>query len=184
MIQVITSSVERTRDGSYGDGLITKFKKNDKPRIAVSVDMLDTGVDVPEVVNLVFMKPVQSRIKLWQMIGRGSRNHAACRFFDRLPEGKKTEFKIVDFWQNDFNKQTEDRPAAEVPVLVSLFNTRLKLLESQLPDNTTEVARQAVSDLRAMVTRIPHESFPVKKVWTLVEQAWEDSFWTLVRPRR
>ena len=54
-------STERVRDGSYGDGLITKFKKNDQPRIAISVDMLDTGVDVPEVVNLVFMKPVHSR---------------------------------------------------------------------------------------------------------------------------
>src|SRR5713101_1200477 len=72
--QVITSGTERVRDGSYGDGLITKFKKNDLPLIAVSVDMLDTGIDVPEVVNLVFMKPVQSRIKLWQMVGLGTRD--------------------------------------------------------------------------------------------------------------
>ncbi len=71
VVQVITSTIERVRDGSYGDGLITKFKKNNLPRIAISVD-LDTGIDVPEVVNLVFMKPVQSRIKPWQMIGRGS----------------------------------------------------------------------------------------------------------------
>src|SRR5207244_7894877 len=91
MVEVITSDTERVRDGSYGDGLISKFKKNDLPRIAISVDMLDTGVDVPEVVNLGFMKPVRSRIKLWQMIGRGTRNHAACKFYDRLPDGKKTE---------------------------------------------------------------------------------------------
>src|SRR5216683_4145081 len=65
-----SSTTERVRDGSYGDGLITKFKRNNLPRIAISVDMLDTGIDIPEVVNLVFMKPVQSRIKLWQMIGR------------------------------------------------------------------------------------------------------------------
>ena len=89
LAQVITSTTERVRDGTYGDGLITKFKKNDMPRIAISVDMLDTGIDVPEVVNLVFMKPVQSRIKLWQMIGRGTRNQAACRFFDRLPGREK-----------------------------------------------------------------------------------------------
>jgi type I site-specific restriction endonuclease len=62
VVQVVTSTTERVRDGSYGDGLITKFKKNNLPRIAISVDMLDTGIDVPEVVNLVFMKPVQSRI--------------------------------------------------------------------------------------------------------------------------
>ena len=92
------------------DSLITKFKKNNLPRIAISVDMLDTGIDVPEVVNLVFMKPVQSRIKLWQMIGRGTRNQEACNYFDRLPDGKKTEFKIIDFWQNDFNKKADDKP--------------------------------------------------------------------------
>ena len=109
---VITSDTERVRDGSYGDGLITKFKKNDLPRIAISVDMLDTGIDVPEVVNLAFMKPVQSRIKLWQMIGRGTRNHEACRYYDRLPDGHKTEFKIIDFWDNQFDKQTEDKEKA------------------------------------------------------------------------
>ena len=58
LLQVVYHGVERVHDGPYGDGLIAKFKKQDKPRIAVSVDMLDTGVDIPEVVNLVFMKPV------------------------------------------------------------------------------------------------------------------------------
>src|SRR6266853_4958751 len=53
LAQVITSNTERVRDGSYGDGLITKFKRNNLPRIAISVDMLDTGIDVPEVTNLV-----------------------------------------------------------------------------------------------------------------------------------
>jgi type I restriction enzyme R subunit len=184
LVQVITSTTERVRDGSYGDGLITKFKKNDRPRIAISVDMLDTGVDVPEVVNLVFMKPVQSRIKLWQMIGRGTRNNQACRFHDRLHDGKKTEFKIIDFWQNDFNKKADDKPATDIPVLVSIFNTRLKLVERHLPDCTAEACRQAVADLRRMVARIPADSFPVKKVWLQVEQAWEDDFWTLLTPTK
>jgi hypothetical protein len=112
--QVITSTTERVRDGSYGDGLITKFKKNNLARIAISVDMLDTGIDVPEVVNLVFMKPVQSRIKLWQMIGRGTRNQQACKYLGRLPDGKKTEFKIIDFWQNDFNKKADDKPPIDI----------------------------------------------------------------------
>jgi type I restriction enzyme R subunit len=182
--QVITSTTERVRDGSYGDGLITKFKKNDLPRIAISVDMLDTGIDVPEVVNLIFMKPVQSRIKLWQMIGRGTRNQAACRFYDRLPDGKKTEFKIIDFWQNDFNRQADDRVPVEVPVLVSIFNTRLQLLESQFPDHDTEVFRQSVFDLRQMLTRIPADSFPVRKVWAEIEPAWRDDFWKLITPAK
>src|ERR1700746_284798 len=146
----------------YGDGLISKFKKEDKPRIAVSVDMLDTGIDVPEVVNLVFMKPVQSRIKLWQMIGRGTRNQQTCKYLDRLPAGKKTEFMIIDFWQNDFNKMADDKPAIDMPVLVSVFNTRLKILECYLPDHTAEAFRQAITDLRAMLARVPRDSFPVK----------------------
>ena len=151
VVQVITSTTERVRDGSYGDGLITKFKKNNLPRIAISVDMLDTGIDVPEVVNLVFMKPVQSRIKLWQMIGRGTRNQQACKYLDRLPDGKKTEFKIIDFWQNDFNKKADDKPPIDMPVLVSVFNTRLKIIERHLPDHSAEAFRQSVTDVRAMM---------------------------------
>jgi type I restriction enzyme R subunit len=184
LVQVITSTTEHVRDGSYGDGLITKFKKNDLPRIAISVDMLDTGIDIPEVVNLVFMKPVQSRIKLWQMIGRGTRNHAVCKYYDRLPDGRKTEFKIIDFWQNDFNKQADDKVPTEIPVLVSVFNTRLKLLESQLPDHGSGVFKQAAADLRAQIDRIPRDSFPVKKVLPEIEQAWHDGFWTLVTPAK
>ncbi len=182
--QVITSTTERVRDGSYGDGLITKFKKNNLPRIAISVDMLDTGIDVPEVVNLVFMKPVQSRIKLWQMIGRGTRNQQACKYLDRLPDGKKTEFKVIDFWQNDFNKKADDKQPIDMPVLVSVFNTRLKILERHLPDHAAEAFRQAVIDLRAMMARIPRESFPVKKVWLQVASVFEDDFWTLITPTK
>ena len=184
LVQVVTSTTERVRDGSYGDGLITKFKKNNLPRIAISVDMLDTGIDVPEVTNLVFMKPVQSRIKLWQMIGRGTRNQQACRYMDRLPDGKKTEFKIIDFWQNDFNKKADGKLPLDMPVLVSLFNTRLKILERHLPDHNAEAFRQAVSDLRAMIGRIPRDSFPVKKVWLQIASAWDDDFWTLITPTK
>ena len=184
VVQVITSTTERVRDGSYGDGLITKFKKNNLPRIAISVDMLDTGIDVPEAVNLVFMKPVQSRIKLWQMIGRGTRNQQACKYLDRLPDGKKTEFKIIDFWQNDFNKKADDKPSIDMPVLVSIFNTRLKIIERHLPDHTAEAFRQAITDIRAMMTRIPRDSFPVKKVWLQIAPAWEDDFWTLITPAK
>lgn len=180
LAQVITSTTERVRDGSYGDGLISKFKKNSLPRIAISVDMLDTGIDVPEAVNLVFMKPVQSHIKLWQMIGRGTRNNQACKYHDRLPDGKKTEFKIIDFWQNDFNKKADAKAPIDMAVLVSLFNTRLKIVERHLPEHTAEAFRQAITDLRAMIVRIPQDSFPVKKVWLQIAPAWDDDFWTLI----
>lgn len=177
VIQVIHDGMERVHDGPYGDGLISKFKKLDKPRIATSVDMLDTGVDIPEVVNLVFMRPVQSRIKLWQMIGRGTRNQEACHYFDRLPNGEKTEFLIIDLWQNDFGRQTEDRPSAEIPLLVRLFNTRLEILAATLNVKAEQSHVQASLDCQAMLQRVPVDSFPVRKVWTQVEGAWSDGFW-------
>lgn len=177
VVQVIHHGVERVHDGAYGDGLINKFKKNDKPRIAISVDMLDTGVDVPEVVNLVFMKPVHSHIKLWQMIGRGTRPQEACKHFDRLPDGVKTEFLIVDFWQNDFGRSTSAPVSADVPVLVRLFNTRLDILAATFNDRDGEVHQQAILDCRAMLARIPTESFLVRKVWGDIHTAWDDQFW-------
>ena len=64
--------------------------------IAISVDMLDTGVDVPEVVNLVFFKPVKSKIKFWQMIGRGTR---LCEDLFKIGKDKK-EFYIFDYCRN------------------------------------------------------------------------------------
>jgi type I restriction enzyme R subunit len=58
----------------YAQSLIDDFSAKDKaPHIAMSVDMLDTGIDVPEVVNLVFFKVVRSKTKFWQMLGRGTR---------------------------------------------------------------------------------------------------------------
>lgn len=183
-ISVIYHGVERVHDGPWGDGLITQFKKRDKPRFAVSVDMLDTGIDVPEVVNLVFMRPVQSRIKLWQMIGRGTRNQEACRYFDRLPHGEKTEFLVVDFWQNDFGRTTGDRAAADVPVLVRLFNTRLDLIAATLGDRTGAEHLAAVSACRQMLTSVPRDSFLVRKVWFDIETAWEGAFWVLLTPRK
>ncbi len=177
ILQVIHCGMERVHDGPGGDGLISQFKKQDKPSIAVSVDMLDTGVDVPEVVNLVFMKPVQSQIKLWQMIGRGTRNQEACRYENRLPEHGKTEFLIIDFWQNDFGKQTEESPPADLPILVRLFNTRLDILSATLNARDGIAHRQAAEDCRAMVARIPTESFLVRKVCKDVEPAWSAEFW-------
>jgi type I restriction enzyme, R subunit len=184
LLQVIYHGVERVHDGPYGDGLISKFKKEDKPRLAISVDMLDTGVDIPEVVNLVFMKPIHSRIKLWQMIGRGTRNQKACKYFDRLPNGEKTNFLIIDFWQNDFGRQTEERVPSEMPVLTRVFNTRLDILAASLNDRENPAFAQAITDCRAMLSRVPTDSFLIRKAWPEVEWAWTGDFWShLTRER-
>ena len=81
---------------NYSQSLIDEFSQKDKlPQIAISVDMLDTGIDVPEVLNLVFFKPVKSKAKFWQMIGRGT------RLCEGLLDGyDKKEFYIFDFCGN------------------------------------------------------------------------------------
>jgi type I restriction enzyme R subunit len=181
---LITSDTERVRDGSYGEGLITKFKKRDMPRIAISVDMLDTGIDVPEVTNLVFMKPVQSQIKLWQMIGRGTRNDESCRQREWLPEGQKTEFKIIDFWENEFDKPAEETVKQTVPVLVTIFNTRLNILKLYLRQQGTEECQRVASDLRKQIAQLPLDSYGVKRAYPQIEEAWNDSFWNFMTPQK
>jgi type I restriction enzyme R subunit len=91
---------------SYAQSLIDDFSQPDKaPHIAVSVDMLDTGIDVPEVVNLVFFKIVRSKTKFWQMLGRGTR---LCP--DLFGPGlHKAYFSVFDFCQNlEFFNQNPD----------------------------------------------------------------------------
>jgi type I restriction enzyme R subunit len=81
----------------YAQSLIDSFSHKDKPpHIAISVDMLDTGIDVPEVVNLVFFKLVRSKTKFWQMVGRGTR--LAPDLFG--PGQHKTCFYLFDYCQN------------------------------------------------------------------------------------
>ncbi len=82
---------------TYAQDLIDKFSAKDlMPQVAVSVDMLDTGIDVPEIVNLVFFKPVYSKAKFWQMVGRGTR--LCPDLFG--PGDDKTHFRIFDFCRN------------------------------------------------------------------------------------
>ncbi len=113
---------------SFVESLIEDFGKKDKaPHMAVSVDMLDTGIDVPEVLNLVFFKIVRSKTKFWQMVGRGTR---LCK--DVFGPGQdKKEFVIFDFCQNlEFfgaNPPTQEGvPGASLSA--RLFTTRLDVL--------------------------------------------------------
>jgi type I restriction enzyme R subunit len=173
-----------THKSEYKGTLVDNFKRANMPRLAISVDMLDTGIDVPECVNLVFMKPVQSPIKLQQMIGRGTRCQAACTFLDRLPEGGKKEFLVIDFWENDFSKQAEEVVDTSVPVLVAIFNTRLRLLETYLGEQENPECKSIVADLRAQVAQIPKNSYTVKRILPEIAEVWEDSFWGYLIPSK
>ena len=131
---------------SYAQTLIDDFSISTKtPHIAISVDMLDTGIDVPDVVNLVFFKPVRSRVKFLQMIGRGTRLRE--NLFG--PGQHKTEFLIFDYCGNFefFNERPEGREtAAPEPLGERLFKQRLELLawlEKQEPETP------AVADIKA-----------------------------------
>jgi len=118
-----------TYEDAYAEDAIANFKKTDgNPHIAVSVDMLDTGIDVPEVVNLVFFKRVRSKTKFWQMIGRGTR-----RCEDLFGPGEhKTHFLIFDYLGNFefFRQHKEGLPEGEVGVSLTeaIFRKRVKLI--------------------------------------------------------
>ena len=177
LVQVIDSKMERARD------LLSNFKKLDMPRIAISVDMLDTGVDIPEITNLAFMKPINSQIKFWQMIGRGTRCQEACKHFEWLPNKQKEEFLIIDYWENfeHFNMMPpEEEKISQTPVLVTIFNTRLLKLRIFLGDQSSADAQRIIRDVRADIARIPLESFSIKKVFKDVRGVWEDDFWKYI----
>lgn len=177
LVQVIDSKMERNKD------LLSDFKKENFPRIAISVDMLDTGFDFPEVVNLAFIKPVNSQIKFWQMIGRGTRSHEACKKLEWLPDRKKENFLIVDFWENFEHFQMippDDEGKRQIPVLITIFNTRLNKLVKFLGDQSSEDAKRIIKDLRSQIAEIPQESFSVRRVFNDISQAWEDIFWNYI----
>ena len=117
-----------THSQSYAQNLIEEFSRPDSDlTIAVSVDMLDTGIDIPEVVNLVFFKPVHSKTKYWQMVGRGTRLRP-----DLYGPGEpKRDFVIFDVCQNIeyFNEDLPSANTSHTPSLRSrLFASRLQLL--------------------------------------------------------
>jgi type I restriction enzyme R subunit len=117
-----------THQAAYAQDLIGKFSRPESaPHIAISVDMLDTGIDVPEVVNLVFFKMVRSKSKFWQMIGRGTRLRP-----DLFGPGQdKKDFFVFDFCGN-LEYFSQDLPGSEGSLQKSLtqrlFETRLGLL--------------------------------------------------------
>ena len=121
----------------YAQRLIDDFSNKEKmPHIALSVDMLDTGIDVPEVLNLVFFKVVRSKTKFWQMLGRGTR--LCPNLF--APGQDKAFFYLFDYCQNlEFFSQNPDHVdgSASEPLSTRLFKARLEIigeLDKKFPD--------------------------------------------------
>lgn len=116
--------------GAYAQTLIDDFSNKTKaPHIAISVDMLDTGIDVPEVVNLVFFKQVRSKTKFWQMIGRGTR--LCPDLFG--PKQDKEFFRVFDYCQNleFFGANPETKEASTAKSLSErLFTSRVDLVRA------------------------------------------------------
>ncbi|HPJ27041.1 MAG TPA: DEAD/DEAH box helicase family protein, partial [Synergistaceae bacterium] len=166
---------------SYAQSLIDDFSRKEKaPHLAVSVDMLDTGIDVPEVANLVFFKPVYSRIKFWQMIGRGTR---LCP--DLFGPGEdKRNFYIFDFCGNFdfFREHPRGMESSAAPSLnTRLFSHRVRLLGGlqDLPREDPQGAlRAALGDiLHSRVSSMPLQNFQVRPYRREVERFRNREAW-------
>lgn len=165
----------------YRYDLLNHFKgKSKMPQIAVSVDMLDTGIDVPEVCNLVFFKPVRSSAKFWQMIGRGTR---LCEHLFAWGVHKQ-EFLIFDFCQNFefFNanpRGTEGRSPKSLSQRLFILRLRLAyvLMGEEDPAHIAlgqELLEVLISQTQALNT----ESFLVRQHWREVEKYRDAAAWT------
>lgn len=152
LAEIIDSHMERA------DATLDDFKYKNFPRVAISVDMLDTGVDVPAIQNLVFAKPVFSSVKFWQMIGRGTR-----LWRDPASNLVKRDFLIIDHWKNfDYFQLEPDGEIAHAtePLPVRLFRLRLEkwlLLQAQQLDTSS-----AIIDLQGMLAALPRHSINVR----------------------
>lgn len=168
---------------SYADTLIDDFSTKDRlPQIAVSVDMLDTGIDIPEILNLVFFKKVRSCSKFWQMIGRGTR---LCK--DLFGPGiDKEAFLIFDFCSNfeyfRANKKGKETKAQEAPA-EKIFNCKVHIArELQAPqfqreEKYAQYRADLVNGLNGQVAELNAGSWRVRQHLRYVEAYREKSAW-------
>ena len=161
------------------DDLLTDFKEKDRPRIAISVDMLDTGIDVPEVVNLVFAKPVYSKVKFMQMLGRGTR---LCS--DLFGKGRPKEyFMVLDHWKNfDFFDIKPDGivPSQTKSALQMRLELRMQILQALTQQGMTAKQADLVAAIRADIDALPRTSVEVRKHWQTLEWLKLDQTWTAI----
>ena len=157
---------------TYAQSAIDEFSDGKKlPQVAISVDMLDTGIDIPEVLNLVFFKKVMSKAKFWQMIGRGT------RLCPGLIDGKdKQKFYIFDFCGNfEFFRMNKGRPTANMIALQgAIFHLKAQIAYKlqDLVYQTEELIafrKTLVNDMAAKVQELNRDNFAVKQHLKYVE---------------
>lgn len=151
---------------TYAQSAIDEFSDPKKmPQIAISVDMLDTGIDVPEVINLVFFKKVMSKAKFWQMIGRGT------RLCPGLIDGEdKQKFYIFDFCGNfEFFRMNKGRATANMIALQgAIFNLKFEI-SYKLQDIDYQIERLIayrnllVKQMSEKVQELPRDNFAVRQ---------------------
>ncbi|WP_242214395.1 DEAD/DEAH box helicase family protein [Bacillus cereus group sp. BfR-BA-01383] len=167
---------------NYYQSLIDDFSTTSKmPQIAISVDMLDTGIDVPEVVNLVFFKKVRSKTKFWQMIGRGTR---LCPDLFGLGQDKE-DFLIFD-WCGNFEYFRANQHGTETKLTKTLteklFNSKVDMVR-ELQDIEyqvtpyTEFRRDTINKLVIDVNTLSDENFRVRQHIQYVHKYREKENW-------
>jgi type I restriction enzyme, R subunit len=170
----------------YAQSTLDDFSEADKqPTIAISVDMLDTGVDVPEVVNLMFFKPVYSRVKFNQMIGRGTR---LCP--DLFGVGvDKQEFLIFELCANFgyFQQQIKEKdPKPADSLSEKLFKARLELYQRVMTSNNAN-NRQLQQDLgdrlHQQIASMEPQNFMVRRHLAAVEEFSVRERWDTLNPQ-
>lgn len=167
-------------DDPRAQHLIDDFTNKPYPRVAISVDMMDTGIDVPEICNLVFAKPVFSKIKFWQMLGRGTRADGACEHRDWLPDGKKEYFKVFDFWNNfeywNMNPEGVKNETSEA-ITNRIFLVRLKQLKELMSRGDSDHAEKVKAKLLEDIAALPKDSVSVREHLQDVEKALSPKLW-------
>ena len=168
---------------TYAQSAIDEFSDPKKmPQIAISVDMLDTGIDVPEVLNLVFFKKVMSKAKFWQMIGRGTR---LCP--DLLDGVDKQKFYIFDFCGNfEFFRMNKGKASANMIALQgAIFNLKFEItyklqdIEYQM-DRLIAYRKALVQQMSEKVQELPRDNFAVRQHLKYVElYSTESNYQTL-----
>ncbi len=163
----------------YGkSGLLNQFTNNDMPRIAISVGMLDTGIDVRELVNLVFAKPVYSYTRFWQMIGRGTRLLEPTKMKPWCTQ--KDNFLILDCWDNFEYFKINPRGkeiSSSIPLPVRLFGIRLDKIEKAQELDKTIIVCNEVLKLRKQINSLPNNSIVILDAKHELQRLEDENFW-------